>query len=317
MDITRRNFFMGALASAAMPAVARARTAGGKDPDLSVFLSDIHVASAGIKTEWGKQPDYQNAYFMKAVDEILAMRPLPARVVVFGDVALWFGWHQDYEQSSPGFKRLKDAGVDVFVTTGNHDHREPLFKHHPHQAEITPVPGRFVSVIGLGSADLFLMDTLKENPAGEGTKNAVDGALDEAQQQWLLQAAKAAKRPFFVGAHHDADEVKMGKEKLMYALERFPLFAGYICGHHHRYFRKWYHNGYSNRHVSRLVCLPSTGWWGDIGYAVMRTFPDRAELRLVENDFFFPRPLAKGEARPPEWDDIIAENRGSVSVFRY
>ncbi|MBQ0031706.1 MAG: hypothetical protein KBT68_02770, partial [bacterium] len=71
------------------------------------------------------------------------------------------------------------------------------------------------------------------------------------------------------------------------------------------------------RHVTRLVCLPSTGWWGDIGYAIMRTYPDRAELSLVENDFFFPSPLKPGEKSPPEWDDIIAENNGAVSVFRY
>ena len=318
MNVTRRDFFIGAAAAAAVPGVAKAmQAAGGKDPSLSVFMSDIHVACAGIKTKWGAQPDYQNPLFEKAVDEVLAMNPLPARVVVFGDVALWFGWRQDYEKSLPAFDRLKAAGIEVFVTTGNHDHREPMFKCHPYQAEITPVPGRFVSVIDLGSADLFLMDSLQENPEGEGSGNAVDGALDEAQQQWLLKAAKEAKRPFFVGAHHDPDEVRIGDKKLTIALEDNPLFTGYVCGHHHRYFRKWYHAGYSKRHVTRLVCLPSTGWWGDIGYALMRTYPDRAELSLVENDYFFPHPLKPGEKRPPEWDDIIAENRGAVSVFHY
>ena len=316
MGMTRRSFFAGVLAATAVPTIARAMmAAGGKDPNLSVFLSDIHVASAGIKTKWGAQPDYQNPLFERAIDEILAMRPLPARVVVFGDVALWFGWHQDYEQSLPGFNRLKDAGIDVFVTTGNHDHREPLFKAHPRQAEITPVPGRFVSVVDLGTADLLLVDSLQENPDGEGSRNEVSGALDQSQQDWLKEWTKNAKRPYFIGAHHQPEEVLIGKEKIASAFAKCPLFAGYIHGHNHRWRKNWYQDGsYSRTAVKRSVCLPSTGWWGDIGYAVMRTFADRAELRLVENDFFFPKPLAAGELRPREWDEILSENRASAHM---
>ena len=63
---------------------------------------------------------------------------------------------------------------------------------------------------------------------------------------------------------------------------------------------------------------PSTGWWGTIGFAEFRTFADRAELSLAAgNDFFFPNPLKAGERRPPEWDDIVAEETGSKTVFRY
>ena len=314
MVTTRRSFFAGVLAATAVPTVARAMmAAGGKDPNLSVFLSDIHVASADIKTKWGAQPDYQNPLFEKVIDEILAMRPLPARVVVFGDVALWFGWYQDYEQSLPGFSRLKDAGIDVFVTTGNHDHREPLFKAHPRQAEITPIPGRLVSVIDLGTADLLLMDSLRENPEGEGSWNEVSGALDQKQQDWLKEWAKNAKRPFFVGAHHQPEEVLVDNVRITSAFVGCPRFVGYIHGHNHRWRKNWYHDGgYSRRAVKRSVCLPSTGWWGDIGYAVMRTFADRAELQLVENDFFFPKPLGAGEPRPFEWDEILSENRAAA-----
>ena len=315
----RREFLKGVAwmgATTAVPTVARAMMAvGGKDPNLSVFLSDIHVARAGIKTKWGAQPDYQNPLFEKAVNEILAMRPLPARVAVFGDVALWFGWHQDYEQSLPGFNRLKDAGIDVFVTTGNHDHREPLFKAHPHQVEITPVSGRFVSVIDLGTADLLLVDSLQENPDGEGSWNEVSGALDQKQQDWLKEWAKNAKRPFFIGAHHQPEEVLVDNIRITSAFVDYPRFVGYIHGHNHRWRKNWYPDcGYSRRAVKRSVCLPSTGWWGDIGYAVMRTFADRAELRLVENDFFFPKPLAAGETRPREWDEILSENRASAHM---
>jgi len=322
MEISRRELFAGAMAAAAVSLVGKATAAtAGKDAALSVFISDVHVADPTIKTRWGIQPEYQNAYFERAVDDILALRPRPARVVVFGDVALWFGWRADYAKSRPAFERLKAAGIDVFVTTGNHDHRVPMFEAFPWQAKITPVPNRLVSVIDLGAADLFLMDSLKERIGDkgetEGVGNDVDGALDAAQQDWLTQAAKRAKRPFFVGAHHPPHEVCIGKEKVTAAFEDNPLFAGYIHGHNHRWIRSWHHKGYSNRHVTLSVGLPSTGWWGDIGYAVMRTYADRAELSLVQKEFFFPKPLGKDEVRPREWDTILAANRNSVVTFPY
>ena len=319
--LTRRAFFGGAIATAAFGCRSltgsQATKGAAKDPNLSVFLSDIHISGPNVKSKWGSQPTYQNPLLEKAVDAVLAMDPLPTRVVVFGDIALWFGLVADYETSQPILKRLSGAGIDLYVTTGNHDHRDPLFRFYPRQAEITPVKGRVVSVIDLGHADLFLMDSLKENLAGEVAGNPGNGELDEAQQKWLVSAAAAAKRPFFVGAHHPPNEVKIGSDTITAALEANPQFAGYIHGHNHRRYKRWHHKGYSRNHVVRSACLPSTGWWGDIGYATMRTFADRAELSLVETDFFFPRPLAKGEKRPREWDEILSENRGAVCTFTY
>ena len=43
-------------------------------------------------------------------------------------------------------------------------------------------------------------------------------------------------------------------------------------------------------------------------------------LSLVQTDFFFPVPIGFGDGglskRPPEWDDMIAANRGAKCVFR-
>lgn len=310
MDITRRGFFFGAAAAVAGTALGDE----GIDRNLSVFLSDIHISGVGVKG----QPTYQNPLLDKAIGQILAMRPRPARAVVFGDVALWVGRAADYAESAPRLKRLSDAGIEVTVTTGNHDHRATLFAAYPEQAKKTPVPGRVTSVVDLGTADLFLLDSLDENPAGEGKNNGVAGTLDAAQAEWLKAAAKAAKRPFFVGAHHQPEEVPVDGRNLLCHLETNPLFAGYIHGHNHRWTRRWFHNGYKRRHVVRIACLPSTGWWGTIGFAEFRTFADRAELSLAAgNDFFFPNPLKAGERRPPEWDDIVAEETGSKTVFRY
>lgn len=312
-DISRRSFLAGAACVAAAPYMARAMMAPTVDRDLSVFLSDVHVSGWNVKG----QPTYQNALFEKAIDQVLAMNPRPARVVVFGDIALWKGRHEDYEASLPGFRRLTDAGIDLYLTTGNHDHREVMFRYHPKQREITPVPGRFVSVVDLGCADLFLMDSLDENPKGEGFGNNGDGLLDKAQLDWLVKAAAAAKRPFFIGDHHPAQETNGCPKDLRAMFEDNPLFAGHIHGHDHRWYTQWFHKGYSKRHVVRSVCLPSTGWWGTIGFATMRTFEDRAELSLVQNDFFFPKPLKPEEKRPREWDEIMRENEGARCTFTW
>ena len=270
-ELSRRSFVKSAFALGALPVagcLSAKETAGvAVDPNLSVFLSDIHVSGKNVKG----QPTYQNPLFAKVVDQVLAMNPRPKRALIFGDVALWNGRSEDYAESAPMIQRLKDAGIEVYLTTGNHDHREPLFRFHPRQKEITPVPGRVVSVVDVGTADFVLLDTLKENPKGEGSGNAVDGGLDEAQADWLLAYAKAAKRPFFCGAHHPSRELTVRGKKLLQHLETNPMFAGYVHGHNHRWYKEWFHFGYSRPHVVRSACLPSTGWWGNIGFATFRT----------------------------------------------
>ena len=316
-ELSRRSFVKSAFALGALPVAgylsAKETVGVAVDPNLSVFLSDIHVSGKNVKG----QPTYQNPLFAKVIDQVLAMNPRPKRALIFGDVALWNGRSEDYAESAPMIQRLKDAGIEVYLTTGNHDHREPLFRFHPRQKEITPVPGRVVSVVDVGTADFVLLDTLKENPKGEGSGNAVDGGLDEAQADWLLAYAKAAKRPFFCGAHHPSRELTVRGKKLLQHLETNPMFAGYVHGHNHRWYKEWFHFGYSKPHVVRSACLPSTGWWGNIGFATFRTQSDRATLSFVQNDFFFPKPLAEGQSRPREWDQIIREAEGDFCTFLY
>ena len=315
---TRREFFIGAAATAAAPVVAKAMMAGGgKDENLSVFISDIHVSGIGVEG----QPTYQNPYFERTVDEILAMRPLPKRVVCFGDIALWRGLQKDYEASIPGFRRLTDAGIDLYLAMGNHDHREAFLMCHPQYAKTSPVPGRIVSVIDLGTSDLILLDSLQEGPDGKDSYNPVPGAIDREQWDWLAAEAKRRTRPFFCGAHHPPEEMTQvvdGKKvDVLSVLRDAPMFRGWIHGHAHTWSKDFYAQNWGSRRIFRKAVLPSTGWWGDIGYAVMRTFADRAELSLVEKDFYFPSPLKKGEVRPADWDEIIAENRGARCTFAY
>ena len=312
-DCSRRNFLTGSLCAVAAPCIAEVAGSPRVDANLSAFLSDLHVSGWNVKG----QPTYQNPLFEKVVDQVLALNPRPARVVVFGDLALWNGLDADYEVSLPGLKRLTDAGMDLYVTAGNHDCRERMFKYHLRQKELTPVPGRFVSVIDLGHADLFLLDSLHEIPRPEGFGSAIQGIIDPEQGEWLVKKVASATRPYFLGAHHPPGELKIKGKDIRGLFAKDPKFAGFIHGHSHRWDRQWYHKDYVRKHVIRQVGLPSTGWWGNIGFATMRTFPGRAELKFVQNDFFFPHPVAEGETRPSEWDEIVRENANTWCTFTW
>lgn len=320
--LTRRSFFLGATAAVATPVMARAAGEGfGTDDQLSVFVSDIHVGNPGIPTPYGAQPASPGEYFEKTVDEILALNPRPKRVVCFGDISLWFGFRKDYELSFRGFRRLKDAGIDLFFTMGNHDKRQSFGSVYPGYAERSPVPGRFVSVVDLGTCDLILLDSLNEGDPEEGKANPVDGTIDRAQWDWLESECMKRKRPFLCGSHHSPDELSLeieGKRRdVLSFLRNAPFFRGWIHGHAHTWATEIMVKGWCDRTVFRKAVLPSTGHWGDIGYALMRTSSDRAELSLVEKEFFFPAALDPGEECPKQWSEIVAENRGRRCTFVY
>jgi len=317
MDISRRSFLLGSAAAAGTFAGCKAAGFGPSiDPDLTAFLSDVHVSGQNIPSKWGVQPTYQNPLFEKTVDAILAMRPRPARVVVTGDIALWFGHDADYAASLPAFERIKAAGIALHLAMGNHDHRDVFLKYHSEYAKSSPVPGRIVSVVGLGTADLLLLDSLKETGSAAGKGNAVEGELDDAQWDWLQEEVKRRTRPFFVASHHNPKD--LGGRPMCRLLAETKFAVGYIFGHHHKWMTDWFKKNYGERRIVRTAGLPSTGWWGDIGFATLRTFADRAELAMAPgNDFFFPKPLKPGEARPAAWDEIRAEHANAHCTFAY
>ena len=311
---SRRGFVLGSAAAAAMAGGCRSWCVDEckADPNLTAFLSDIHVSGLNVKG----QPTYQNPLFEKVIDAVLALRPRPQRAVVLGDIALWNGRHEDYEASLPGLERLRQAGVELFVAMGNHDHRDVFLRYHPEYAKISPVADRIISVVDLGSADLLLLDSLKETGRGEGTGNAVEGEIDDAQWSWLEAQATSRERPFFVASHHQPDDLSGRKMREMLASTKYCV--GYLHGHCHRWMTTWFKKNYQSRRIVRVAGVPSTGWWGDIGYTLLRTGPDHAELAMAPgNDFFFPSPLKPGESRPREWDDIRSEHANARCVFSY
>lgn len=310
----RRDFIRGCAALGAMTTGGCQIFTGAPgqfDDRLTVLLSDMHYngGSEGLKHQCGM--------FHRAVLEILRMDPLPRRALIFGDLAFQRGTEEDYRASAPEIELLRQTGIEVAITMGNHDHRAAFFDRYPAQAKTTPVPGRTVSVVEMPDVDFILLDSLQENPDGPGSRNPGDGVLDEAQGEWLRTELGRRTKPVFVGAHHPIKELSVGGKPLKKLLIESPCVAGYVFGHEHRWIKHWEHYGYEPElRILRTVGLPSTGWWGDIGYALLRTEDGKATVSLRETDYFFPEPVP-AERRPAIWDQMLKENAGASETFLF
>lgn len=314
-DMTRRMFLTGlataaagamARRAAALPAAAGRKKKRVLDPALAVLLSDLHVN--GLKSEVPTHL-YEEACLAKTVAEILALDPLPANVVCLGDIAYHWGQREDYVLAHGLLQPLVDAGIRLTLGMGNHDRRGNFLEVWPEYAKTSPVPGRIVSKVELPHVDLLLLDTLNALEV-EKFKKSNPGEMDAAQREWLAETLKAATKPVLTCAHHKPDEDKVGLGALLLKSE---ACRGHIHGHWHKWARDIIHSGWEPQQVKPYVGLPSTGHWGDIGYAILRTFPDRVEIVNRQWDFFFTGGPGDGQ---PMRGDIVRELDGQKATLR-
>ena len=147
---------MVAAAGVTAGARAKADASAGHDPSLAVFISDLHLN--GLRDEVPTHL-YEEQCFRQAVAKILALRPLPAHVVCFGDIAYHWGQPEDYALAAQLFQPLLDAGIKLTLGLGNHDRRDNFLVQWPSYARSTLVPGRIVSKVEMPHADLLMLDT--------------------------------------------------------------------------------------------------------------------------------------------------------------
>lgn len=318
MNVSRRGFLVGSAALAAGGCATVAKD--GIDPDLSVFIADLHVRAGD---------SYQKDYLIRVVDAILAMRPLPKNVVVFGDIAYHCGLPEEYATSRSILRRLVDAGMTLTFGMGNHDRRSAFLEAWPEYRARLLLEGHIVSRVDLGSCDLLMLDGLQGTDDRARTDmGPVSGALSKVHQEWLAAELKRLTRPTFIASHFTygnawaKGEMDVLGRSLMKTLLQCPMAVGYVYGHAHRWTKNWHHEGWGKgARELRTLCLPSTGHWGDIGYTVFRSAPGRAMAELHQSDFFFPSPPGPDkkspDVRPPVWDDIVAENRGQTMHWRW
>ena len=309
MDVNRRDFIVGALCAGAGGAGCRSLSrTDGPDENLSVLISDLHVGGVNKKLA------YTRPRLEKVVNEILAMRPLPKRVICFGDIGLSYGLAEDYAVSRPILQRIIDAGIDLHLTMGNHDRRSSFLKCWPEYGRNALVPGRVTQVVSLGFADLVLLDTLKgTDDRAENDMGPVEGTIDPAQLAWFEKFVSEAKRPFFVGSHQFRDLYIEGAKPIARAAKS-AFFSGWLYGHDHSWCPDIAVASWGRHLICPTLALPSTGLWGDIGYVVFRTDADGATAELVQSDFYFQTPTAHA-VRPRFWASRVQENQGKSMRF--
>ena len=254
------------------------------DESLVVLFADLHL------TEDANNP-HQRAGFAECVREVLGLNPLPANVLMFGDLSFDHGDPGDYRLLKQMVRPLEEAGIRWHACLGNHDRRRSFQGVFPERRSgPSLVDGRLVTVVTTPHADFILVDSCLEGP--------VNGAIDEAQRAWLRGILDDRKKPVFVGAHHPL--VETGLSSL---LASNNACVGYVFGHHHAW-RQQREAGVET------LCLPSTGHWGDIGYVLVRLDATGATFTLRQRDYYTPRPARTPEEAKPGWRERAEKNDG-------
>ena len=285
-------------------AAAAKRNKGKIDPATAVLLSDIHICGELVDGK-SKYYPYNPTCLKLRIAEILQMRPLPANVLVFGDVAWDHGLEEDYRYAAELLSELEQAGIKVTLGMGNHDRRAPFFKVFSEYATTTKVAGRVVSVVEMPDFDFVMLDSLAELPNLKLRQSTtVSGEISGGQIEWLKEYMKGRTRRVVLGSHHPLGEMA-NLEKL---IAENPLVAGYVYGHLHIWNKSVrVVRPRKELHMVPTVALPAT-FYGDIGFAVMHSTPQAVEFEYSSKGFWWPQPK---ENPPAEWqcraEDLACE----------
>lgn len=292
--ISRRRFLAGTLAAGAgllIPAGLRAEQPG-VDANRFALLSDTHISAD--RNRVAREVNLVER-FVQVRDEVLALRPRPAAVIVSGDCAFGEGLPGDYDVLRELVEPLRQAGLPPHLLMGNHDRREPLWQAFPDSKprETRLPPGRHVAVLESPHANWFLLDSM------DGPK-AVAGRLDAVQLSWLAAALDARRdKPALIVAHHYPES--LGKNGLLdtdalynVVLPRKQVKA-FFFGHSHRWLT-------AARDGLHLVNLPSTAYVFDkklpTGWVDAQLRPDGITLQLNAVDHKHP---AHGQSVELAW----------------
>src|SRR5262245_6358419 len=227
------------------------RAASPHDEHTWALLSDPHIDADRATVKSGaKMADKLAA----AVKEVLALPTPPANVLVNGDCALKIGLPGDYATFADLIKPLRDAGMALHMTLGNHDDRDAFRRAlESHQEGARPLAGRNVTMVRSPRANFFLLDSLD-------VVDKTPGHLGEAQLGWLARHLDInADRPAIVCVHHNLNDARaqngiVDTKPLLAVLEPRKQVKAFVFGHTHVWSVKEHASGI------HLVNLPAIGY---------------------------------------------------------
>jgi 3',5'-cyclic AMP phosphodiesterase CpdA len=199
--LSRRRFLQGTIASAAgvvlSPVLRGADVAAAADPDRIILLSDLHVAADPLAVN---KSVCMYDHLKTAVEQVQVSGLRPSAGFITGDLAYSVGEPGDYATLIGGLKPLREAGLPLHLTLGNHDHFENFRAAFPLLGNLeAPVASKQVVVVETPRANLFLLDSLDK-------PKMVPGLLGAAQLEWLAKALDARRtKPAVILVHHNPD----------------------------------------------------------------------------------------------------------------
>lgn len=221
------------------------------DLDRVAILNDTHIG------EHHPEDAPVPANLRQTVNWLVGLERLPAAVIINGDLALSDGQPGDYQRFIKLIAPLREAGIPVHLTLGNHDNREAFLQVMPPEpGDTPPVLSKHVSMVPLAKANLFLLDSLKG-------PHQTQGQLGKDQHLWLGRMLDAhADKPALIFAHHNP---RVGGEEKFYpgGLEDTtslwdlmvlrPQVKAYIHGHLHQ-------RSFSKHRDIHIVDTPATSF---------------------------------------------------------
>lgn len=202
--LSRRGFLKTAAVAGATLALDRWTFAADSEPGDALprvaLISDTHIAADPD----AMHRDQTMAQNLQTVVRRIIAAPAdsrPATIFIDGDLAFLEGRSGDYTTFFKLIQPLREAGMTVHLTLGNHDHRQHFLKAlHGSDAPIKPlVPDHYVGIVPVGDMRWFLLDSLNKT-------NVTLGVLGEAQIKWLDDAlTKHADHPAVIILHHNTD----------------------------------------------------------------------------------------------------------------
>ena len=308
--LSRRRFFqLAGLATLAFPlrGWAALDTSGG---DEVVIINDIHITGIPEEKIPANAKD-DDDHLRATVKQILALPKKPAAVIINGDLALAIGTAADYAVIRELIAPLRDAGIPVHLTLGNHDVRDIFMQAFPEMKSASDLKDpRHNGLIDLPSTRLILLDTLDQSPGPSGK-------LGAEQIAWILAKIDEVptKQVVLIGHHNpqvggDTSHYKGG---LVDTADFWPEIAkrdqvkAYIHGHTH----EWTQAMENRIHIiSTIACAyvfnkntNATGWTS----ARFNAHGFQLKLNTLETDhawngeakwFFGRQPAPKKTAAP-------------------
>lgn len=231
--VSRRRFLATSLLAGAGLVFQRNLFAAGKSVDehFWALLSDTHIAADRNKVA----RDINMTEHLKNVcGEVIAEGSRPAGVMVNGDCAFNSGELADYATFTQLLQPLREAGMPLHLTVGNHDDREHFWNS---LAEEKNAPRALhdhnVALVETPRANWFILDSLEKTLS-------TPGLLGPEQLDWLARTLDAhPSKPALVMGHHqtaNGGEAKSGlkdSEQLLEVIRPRKQVKAYIYGHTH------------------------------------------------------------------------------------